>query len=123
MTKAPVIVRSDRRALTQIVINLANNAIKFTDHGSVRLSVEKRRADGKDIAAIGVHDTGVGIEPDDQQKLFAAFTRVNVSLKATEGTGLGLHLSQKLAELLGGNIIVQSERGKGSTFTLVLPQA
>ena len=121
VTQDAVIVRSDRRALSQIVINLTDNAIKFTERGSVRVTVDKRRGDGKDVVEIGVHDTGVGILPEDEVKLFAAFTRVNISNpKGPEGTGLGLHLSQKLAELLGGKITLQSDYGKGSTFTLVL---
>ena len=116
-------MRSDRRALSQIVINLTNNAIKFTERGSVRVSVGKRHVDGKDVVQVDVHDTGVGIAPADQAKLFSAFARVNpANARTSEGTGLGLHLSQKLAELLRGSIGLQSAFGKGSTFTLVLPE-
>jgi signal transduction histidine kinase len=123
VTQDVVIVRSDRRALSQIVTNLTHNAIKFTERGSVRVTVDKRRGDGKGVVEIGVHDTGVGILPEDEVKLFAAFTRVNISnSKGPEGTGLGLHLSQRLAELLGGKITLQSDYGKGSTFTLVLSE-
>ena len=69
-----------------------------------------------------MEDTGTGIRPEDEAKLFQAFSRVNPeSAKRAEGTGLGLHLSQKLAELLGGQIAMKSEYGKGSRFTLVLP--
>jgi PAS domain S-box-containing protein len=121
LPKAPVIVRSDRRALSQIVINLTGNAIKFTERGGVRLSIERRRAGGNDVVAVNVRDTGVGIARGDQEKLFAAFERLNASNMRAEGTGLGLHLSQRLAKLLGGEISLQSERGKGSTFTLILP--
>jgi len=118
-----ITVCSDRRALSQIVINLTNNAIKFTERGSVRVSVGKRHVDGKDVVQVDVHDTGVGIAPADQAKLFSAFARVNpASARTSEGTGLGLHLSQKLAELLRGSIGLQSDFGKGSTFTLVLPE-
>jgi len=121
MPEGPVSVRSDRRALSQIVINLTGNAIKFTERGSVHLSVERRHADGTDLVAISIRDTGVGISREDQEKLFTAFERLDTSSKRAEGTGLGLHLSQKLAELLGGKITLQSERDKGSTFTLILP--
>ena len=118
-----VVVHADRRAVSQILINLTSNAIKFTERGSVRVTLDKRLVDGKDVVEIGIHDTGAGIRPEDGAKLFAAFTRVNISNpKAPEGTGLGLHLSQKLAELLGGKITLKSEYGKGSTFTLVLPE-
>jgi PAS domain S-box-containing protein len=114
-------LRTDRRALSQIVINLANNAIKFTERGSVRISAERREENGRKTLQIGVADTGVGIRPEDQAKLFAAFSQVNPRTgQAQEGTGLGLHLSQKLAEALGGRIDLKSEYGKGSTFTLVL---
>jgi protein-histidine pros-kinase len=116
-------VRSDRRALSQIVINLVNNAIKFTERGSVGLRAERREDSGSQALKISVEDTGIGIRPEDQAALFAAFSRVSApGQKAYEGTGLGLHLSLKLAEALGGKIVLESEYGKGSTFTLVLPE-
>jgi len=115
--------RTDRRALSQIIINLVNNAIKFTERGSVRLRAERRGEGAGQALEISVDDTGTGIRTEDQSKLFAAFSRVNAPGKETsEGTGLGLHLSQKLAEALGGKIELKSEYGKGSTFTLVLPE-
>jgi protein-histidine pros-kinase len=113
----------DRRALSQIIINLANNAIKFTERGGVDIRLEQRWIDGYRNLAIDVTDSGVGIRPEDQAKLFAAFARVDIqNRRASEGTGLGLHLSQKLAEALGGTITLTSEHGKGSTFTLLLPE-
>jgi protein-histidine pros-kinase len=72
------------------------------------------------MVQIGVEDTGIGIRPEDQAKLFAAFTQVGAATRRQEGSGLGLHLSQKLAELLGGSIVVRSDYGKGSTFLLLL---
>ncbi|HYL25447.1 MAG TPA: PAS domain S-box protein [Burkholderiales bacterium] len=120
---AAVTLRTDRRALSQIVLNLLNNAIKFTEHGKVRLVLHKRQLDGKGVVEIDVEDTGVGIRPADQARLFNAFTQVDSTVRRTqEGTGLGLHLSQKLAALLGGTISCRSDYGKGSTFTLQLPQ-
>jgi protein-histidine pros-kinase len=114
-------LRTDRRALSQIVLNLLNNAIKFTERGGVRLTLRKQVVDGKGVVEIGVEDTGVGIHPADQARLFSAFTQVDSSTRRSqEGTGLGLHLSRKLAELLGGTISCHSEHGKGSTFTLRL---
>src|SRR3989440_3684295 len=120
-------VRTDRRALSQIVINLTNNAIKFTERGSVRLKAERREESGSRTLEINVEisvaDTGLGIRPEDQAKLFTAFSQVTSRTgQAQEGTGLGLHLSQKLAEALGGRIELKSEYGRGSTFTLVLPE-
>src|SRR5260221_197712 len=116
-------VRSDRRALSQIVINLTNNAIKFTERGSVRIRAGRCEEDGGKRLEISVEDTGIGIRPDDQKKLFGAFTQVDDSThRRYEGTGLGLHLSQKLAEALGGRIELESEYGRGSTFALVLQE-
>jgi protein-histidine pros-kinase len=117
-------VRTDRRALSQIVINLTNNAIKFTERGSVRLKAERHEENGRKTLQIGVEDTGVGVRLEDQAKLFAAFSQVaDARTKhGQEGTGLGLHLSQKLAEALGGRIELKSDYGSGSTFTLVLPE-
>jgi len=114
-------LRTDRRALSQIVLNLVGNAIKFTERGSVHLTLIWAATGG---AEIRVEDSGVGIPLADQGRLFGAFTRVNSERSgAPEGTGLGLHLSQKLAELLGGKIVFRSESGQGSTFSLILPES
>lgn len=112
---------TDRRALFQIVMNLANNAIKYTPDGSVTLGLEQAHRDGHAMVGIRVTDTGVGIAPQDQAKLFTAFTRVGEHSTSTESTGLGLHLSAELAKLLGGRIELHSQPGSGSTFTLWLP--
>src|SRR5882724_2199020 len=118
---ADLSVQTDRRALNQILLNLANNAIKFTERGSVRIELNQRHEAGRTLTEICVADTGVGIRAEDQAELFQAFTRVAAAKRGhVEGTGLGLHLSQKLAELLGGQITFQSEHGKGSRFTLTL---
>ena len=114
-------LRTDRRVLSQIVINLTNNAIKFTERGSVRIRARRHEKNGSRALEISVEDTGIGIRPEDQAKLFTAFGQVDAKT-GREGTGLGLHLSQKLAEALGGRIELRSEYGKGSTFTLVLPE-
>ena len=115
-------VRTDRRALSQILLNLTNNAIKFTERGSVHVKVDHRRRDGGAMIEFSVHDTGVGIRQEDQERLFAAFTQVGDANRHQEGTGLGLHLSQKLAVLLDGKIVFQSEEDRGSTFTLQLAE-
>jgi protein-histidine pros-kinase len=110
---------TDQRALSQIVINLVNNAIKFTERGSVQVVVSDFREDGCHYLNVTVADTGIGIRDQDQPKLFAAFARVSAPGQAvTEGTGLGLHLSQRLAGLLGGGISLRSQYGVGSVISL-----
>lgn len=114
-----IIVQADKRAMLQILINLTNNAIKFTETGKV--CIELRTNDGR--TEIVVTDTGIGMRTDDQAKLFEPFTRFDDSgSRRQEGTGLGLYLSHKLIDLLGGNISVESEPGKGSEFTIALGQ-
>lgn len=118
-----LIVRTDRRAMSQILLNLVGNAIKFTESGRITVQATRRMADdGHEALMFDVIDTGIGILPDDQSRLFKAFSQVDRSGKHRhEGTGLGLHLSGKLAQLMGGRITLHSELGKGSTFTLILP--
>jgi len=122
--ETPLLLRTDHRALSQIVINLTSNAIKFSDHGEVNLTLALRaESDSVRTAEIAIADTGVGISEHDQARLFGAFSRFNTSRdKAPEGTGLGLHLSQKLAHALGGTITCQSELGMGSTFVVIVPE-
>jgi signal transduction histidine kinase len=85
--------------------------------------LEQGRDNGREPTEISVVDTGIGIRPEDQDKLFEAFSQLDVSAaRRHQGTGWGLHLCQKLAVLLGGHISFVSEHGKGSTFTIVLPQ-
>lgn len=116
---------TDRRALSQILINLTNNAIKFTEQGSVRIHLERLPRDG-DGAAIrfSVEDTGPGIRVEDQARLFQAFAQGQDSRRqGLEGTGLGLHLSRQFAALLGGDLEFRSQPGRGSVFTLTLKEA
>ena len=118
-----LVVPTDRRALEQILINLINNAIKFTERGKICLEVAQRRHNGRHLTEISVTDTGIGIRPEDQTKLFQAFEQVHAqSPRRYEGTGLGLHLSRKLSTLLGADITFQSQPGKGSRFSLVIPE-
>jgi two-component system sensor histidine kinase/response regulator len=114
-------VQTDRRALHQILLNLGNNAVKFTESGSVQLRVKERLMGDVPAVEFAVIDTGVGIRPEDQNKLFQAFSRLDASNELLhQGTGLGLYLSQKLAEMLAGQISFESEFGKGSTFRFLL---
>ena len=118
----PVVLQTDRRALAQIMINLANNAIKFTEKGMVKLTLAQRSdEDNALITEFSVADSGSGIKEEDQAKLFQAFSQLdNTSTRHAEGAGLGLYLSQNLANLLGGSLFFSSDFGKGSTFTLAL---
>jgi protein-histidine pros-kinase len=115
-----LVAMADRRALGQILINLVNNAIKFTDAGEVQVSLT-RLASGEQPVEIAIRDTGPGIPDGDLSRIFRAFERSVATAKATdEGTGLGLHISQKLAHLLKAAITVDSTAGVGSTFTVSL---
>jgi len=109
---------SDHRAVHQILLNLANNAIKYTERGSVRIELESPR-DGR--AVVTVRDTGVGIRDEDQARLFRAFEQLDASGARSHGVGLGLHLSRRLAMLIDAAIDVESVYGQGSIFTLTLP--
>lgn len=114
----PIVSTSDERALSQILINLVNNAIKFTDAGGVRVIVRQTLSG----PVIRVEDTGSGIEPPDLDRIFSAFTRAkNESRRAREGTGLGLHISERLADLIGATIEVDTAVGQGTVFTVHLP--
>ncbi|MET0492002.1 MAG: PAS domain S-box protein [Actinoplanes sp.] len=118
--EGPVGATADRRALGQILINLVNNAIKFTDSGEILLSLIPAAAVHGPLR-ITVSDAGTGIPPEDHARIFRAFERSAASAKATdEGTGLGLHISMKLVELLNGTLTVSSAVGEGSTFTVTL---
>ena len=118
----PIPLLTDRRALSQILLNLTANAIKFTVRGSVRIVVEREAVGGAPRARISIIDTGVGIRDTDRTRLFEAFEQLESTAdQRHEGSGLGLHLSHKLATLLGADILVESTLGAGSTFTVVLP--
>ena len=111
-------VVGDERKLRQVVLNLLSNAVKFTPEGG-RIDVRAVLAEG--AVRVSVADTGVGIAPEDQDKIFEAFSQVGSGAARREGTGLGLTLTRQFVELHGGRIWVESEVGKGSTFTFTLP--
>jgi len=111
-------VRADERKVRQVVLNLLSNAIKFTPEGG-RVDVRTARVDGE--VEVSVSDTGVGIAPEHQAAVFEEFRQVGESAARHEGTGLGLALSRKFVELHGGKIWVESQVGKGSTFTFRIP--
>jgi signal transduction histidine kinase len=104
--------------LNQILTNLLSNALKFTDKGSITLRVEQTSLE----ILFSVIDTGIGIAIEDCEAIFQPFHQVDSGLnRKYEGTGLGLALSRRLAQLHGGDITVESELGRGSCFTLHLP--
>jgi PAS domain S-box-containing protein len=116
---AGIVVRSDRRRVKQVLVNLIGNAVKFTDQGHVGVSVGTP-ANGE--VHVRVSDTGTGIREEDMRNLFQPFQQVGPSLtKKHEGTGLGLYLTDKLARLLHARIAARSEYGKGSEFTFTIP--
>jgi signal transduction histidine kinase len=118
-----IVLDTDRRALTQILLNLGNNAIKFTETGTVRVTLSQRAAEGQSpMIEFSVADSGAGIREEDQAKLFQAFSQLDsTSTRHAEGAGLGLYLCQNLANLIGGSLFFKSDFGHGSTFTLALP--
>ena len=122
LSPLPETIRTDSVRLRQILVNLVGNAIKFTGHGGVRLALDcKRRTDGVAFVRFVVSDTGVGIPPEKIADLFQPFTQADASMtRRFGGTGLGLAISKRLANMLGGDIQVLSEPGKGSTFTLTI---
>jgi signal transduction histidine kinase len=112
---------ADPMRLKQILLNLLSNACKFTKEGEVALRVRKV-ADGRDWVELAVADTGIGLTAEQQAKLFQEFTQADsLTARRYGGTGLGLALSRKLARMMGGDVTVTSETGKGSVFTVRLP--
>ena len=105
----------------QILLNLLSNACKFTKEGEVRLRA-RRVANGRDWIELAVADTGIGMTPEQQAKLFEEFTQADATTSQSfGGTGLGLAITRKLARMMGGDVTVTSEPGKGSVFTVRLP--
>ncbi|MDE5778648.1 MAG: PocR ligand-binding domain-containing protein [Lachnospiraceae bacterium] len=120
----PAVLEGDDIRIRQVLINLMNNAVKFTEAGSVTLTVKFSEITLNYIElTISVRDTGIGIKPEDSEKLFVPFEQVDKNRnRNVEGTGLGLVITQQLVELMGGSIRVESEYGKGSEFIVKLPQ-
>ena len=112
------VLNTDREKLRQIILNLLDNAVKFTERGEIRISASRQNGSLKLV----VSDTGIGIEKEDLNRVFEEFRRGDSSsAKKYRGTGLGLAIVKKFVHLLGGEIAVVSEAGKGSTFTVILP--
>jgi adenylate cyclase len=113
----------DPMRLRQILLNLLSNACKFTKEGEVKLRA-RRVADGRDWIELAVADSGIGMTAEQQTKLFEEFSQADASTaQRFGGTGLGLSITRKLARVMGGDVTVASELGKGSVFTVRLPSS
>jgi signal transduction histidine kinase len=112
-------VRSDRQKVKQILLNLLANALKFTREGTVKITASTKRG----MTEVAVADTGIGIAPENYERIFEDFQQVDSSpTRQYGGTGLGLAICRRLARMLEGEITVESELDKGSTFTLTIPE-
>jgi signal transduction histidine kinase len=129
-------MRSDLIKVRQVLLNLLSNAAKFTEHGTITLTVERMKDEGGRMKGqeqtfiphpsafilFKVSDTGIGMTSEQMQHLFKAFTQVdNSSTRKYGGSGLGLVISQRFCQMMGGNITVESKKGRGSTFSVYLP--
>jgi PAS domain S-box-containing protein len=115
-------MRADQIRLRQALLNLASNAVKFTDNGTVTITARQHEDKGSEWIAIAVADTGIGMTREQMGKLFQEFSQADSSTtRKYGGTGLGLAISRRFCQMLGGDITVESEQGRGSTFTIHLP--
>ncbi len=122
--KLPSILYGDEDRVKQCALNLLTNAVKYTEMGSVSFDVTYEKENDREIMLkISVKDTGIGIKPEDQKKLFSPFERVDkMRNRSIEGTGLGLSIVQNLLNIMGSSLVLQSEYGRGSTFSFKLKQ-
>ena len=124
LTEIPELIQSDSVRLRQILINLIGNAVKFTDAGEVRVEVKwfEGQKENETYLEFAVSDTGIGLDEAQKERLFKPFTQADASTtRKFGGTGLGLSISRRLADIMGGNISVESKLGEGSTFTVTIP--
>ena len=121
--KQRCIVPADQRLLAQIFLNLIGNALKFTSQGQVKVVVRREKQDQRNYVVVSIQDTGVGIDPAALDRIFLPFSQESEGQnRRFEGTGLGLAIAKRYTELLEGRIEVESRKGKGSTFTVLLPE-
>ena len=121
--KLPHKLYGDSGRIRQVLLNIVNNAIKYTEDGFVKLSIKSKEADDKIMLDCAVTDTGIGIKKEDISKLFSTFSQVDTKKnRGKEGTGLGLSIAKSLVNQMGGDISVESEYGKGSTFSFTITQ-
>ena len=116
-------IHADQTRFRQALLNLASNANKFTEKGAVTITAQPQRLDNRDWIRIAVTDTGIGMTPEQMSKLFQEFSQASSSTASKYGgTGLGLAISRRFCQMMGGDIMVESELGRGSTFTIRLPR-
>jgi signal transduction histidine kinase len=116
-------LHADQMRLRQALLNLMSNANKFTERGTITVDARQAQENGRDWVTIAVADTGIGMTPEQMGKLFQEFSQADASTtRKYGGTGLGLAISKRLCQMMGGDITVESEPGKGSVFTVRLPK-
>jgi signal transduction histidine kinase len=116
-------LHADQMRLRQALLNLMSNANKFTERGTISIDARQGHESGRDCVIIAVVDTGIGMTPEQLSKLFQEFSQADASTtRKYGGTGLGLAISKRFCQMMGGDITVESEPGRGSTFTIRLPR-
>ena len=116
-------MEADQMRLRQALLNLMSNANKFTERGTITVNARQGQENGRDWITIAVADTGIGMTPEQMDKLFQEFSQASSKTASKYGgTGLGLVISRRFCQMMGGDITVESEPGRGSTFTIRLPR-
>jgi signal transduction histidine kinase len=116
-------LHADQMRLRQALLNLMSNANKFTERGTITVHARRAQENGRDWITIAVADTGIGMTPEQMGKLFQEFSQADASTtRKYGGTGLGLAISKRFCQMMGGDITVESEPGRGSTFTIRVPR-
>ncbi len=116
-------MRADQMRLRQALLNLMSNANKFTEKGTITIAARQRQENGREWITLAVTDTGIGMTPEQMGKLFQEFSQASSTTASKYGgTGLGLAISRRFCQMMGGDITVESEPGRGSTFTIRLPR-
>ena len=116
-------MHADQMRLRQALLNLVSNANKFTEKGTITIAAHQGQENSRDWITLAVTDTGIGMTPEQMGKLFQEFSQASSSTASKYGgTGLGLVISRRFCQMMGGDITVESELGRGSTFTIRLPR-
>jgi signal transduction histidine kinase len=116
-------MHADQTRFRQSLLNLASNANKFTEKGTISIAAHQGQQDGRDWITVAVTDTGIGMTPEQMGKLFQEFSQASSATASKYGgTGLGLAISRRFCQMMGGDITVESESGRGSTFMIRLPR-